>query len=634
MLLTLNQEVRRRMKAVAILPWIGAAGLAAAVGAAYFLAALLSLKLLSESDGVAVFWPAAGISVGVLIALGRDARWPVAAGVAVATVAANLTGDRNVWAAIAFALCNAGEALLAAWLAERYFGSRFSLGCLRSVLGFLVAAVVAAAVSGVGGVPAYKLFHSPEAPAWTIWQHWLASDAVGMIAVAPLVIGIAEATRRPPPRREILEGVAALAVMVAMVAGIISLPPAPWELMALAALVFPILLWIAARGQPVFAAAAAFVHSLTVVWAITFGIGYFGHAALPLGERILIAQTAIVGVALSACVLAALFAERRRHETDLEKSEARLQEALKAGAVTAFEWNPRSGQSQRSENAAQIFGLGSPSLSSAAFLKRIHPDDQPSFKALIRRVSIDCPSYSATFRFVRPDGQEVWLEETAKGEFDGAGRFVRLKGLTRDITRRKRAEERQDLLMAELDHRVKNALARVAVVAMHSRRGHRTVDEFVRALDGRLKSMAAAHALLSRSRWCGVGLTDLVRRQLAPYATDANVTISGPDVMLMPAETQAIAMVIHELVTNAAKYGALSSPDGRVSVSWDLGPVSAILTIVWREHGGPPVAAPVRASYGSSLIRDLIPHELDGVVDLTFPAEGVCCKITIPLERR
>jgi two-component sensor histidine kinase len=236
---------------------------------------------------------------------------------------------------------------------------------------------------------------------------------------------------------------------------------------------------------------------------------------------------------------------------------------------------------------------------------------------------------------MRPDGQEVWLEETAKGEFDRAGRFVRLKGLTRDITRRKRAEERQDMLMAELDHRVKNVLARVAVVAMHSRQGHRTVDDFVKALDGRLKSMAAAHALLSRSRWCGVGLTDLVRRQLAPYTTDANISISGPDVMLTPAETQSLAMVIHELVTNAAKYGALSSPHGRVSVNWDLvGQGSSTLTIAWRECGGPPVAAPIRCSYGSSLIRDLIPHELDGAVDLTFPAEGACCKIALPLERK
>jgi PAS domain S-box-containing protein len=349
---------------------------------------------------------------------------------------------------------------------------------------------------------------------------------------------------------------------------------------------------------------------------------------------VLSAQSAIVGFALCAYVLAALFAERRQHETAIEESEARLQEALTAGAVTAFEWNPRCRKSQRSENAAQILGLApGKSLSSGEFLSRIHPDDRPAFRARIRMVSVDCPSYTVSFRFVRPDGREVWLEETASGVFDNSGRLVRIKGLTCDITHRRRAEERQDLLIAELDHRVKNVLARVAVVSMHTRQSNKTMDDFVRALDGRIQSMVAAHALLSQSHWYGVSLTDLIRRQLAPYATDSNTRINGPDVMLSAIETQALAMVIHELVTNAAKYGALSSPAGEVSVSWDLGG-SEILTILWRECGGPPVAAPVHGSYGSSLIRDLIPHELDGAVDLTFPSEGACCKITIPLEQR
>src|SRR5207245_5302993 len=120
----------------------------------------------------------------------------------------------------------------------------------------------------------------------------------------------------------------------------------------------------------------------------------------------------------------------------------------------------------------------------------------------------------------------------------------------------------------ELDHRVKNVLARVAAVVMHTRRRCGTMDEFVNALQGRFQSMAAAHALLSQSRWSGVGLTDLIRHQLAPYTTDANTAIRGPEVMLTAAQTQAVAMVIHELVTNAAKYGALSSPDGSVSVNW------------------------------------------------------------------
>ncbi len=240
-----------------------------------------------------------------------------------------------------------------------------------------------------------------------------------------------------------------------------------------------------------------------------------------------------------------------------------------------------------------------------------------------------------TFRFIRADGREVWLEETSRAEFDAAGRYVRLKGLTLDITERKRAEEHQDLLIAELDHRVKNVLARVAVVGMYTRQGSSSMDEFVQALDGRIQSMADAHALLSQSRWRGVSLTDLVQRQLAPYTTNVNATINGPDIILPAAATQAVAMVLQELVTNAVKYGALSAADGRVSVSWDRQRRgdAASLTLAWRETGGPPAEAPSRSGYGTSLIRDLIPHELGGTVDLVFASDGVRCGMEIPLKR-
>jgi two-component sensor histidine kinase len=161
------------------------------------------------------------------------------------------------------------------------------------------------------------------------------------------------------------------------------------------------------------------------------------------------------------------------------------------------------------------------------------------------------------------------------------------------------------------------------------------VEKFIQSVEGRIQSMAAAHALLSRSRWHGVGLIDLLRRQLAPYTTDANVSFTGPDVILTSGETQALAMVIHELVTNAVKYGALSSPDGSVSMSWNCtGGDLTVLRIVWREVCGPPVVAPVQSGYGSTLIRDLIRYELGGTVELTFPRDGVCCKIGIPIKGR
>ena len=485
--------------------WVTSITLAVAIAVAYFLAARLSLFLLTKPDGVAVFWPAAGVSSGVLIAMGRHVRWPVAVGTMVATIVANLTGDRGAWAAVAFALCNAGEALLTAWLIEYYFGSDFSLDRLRHVLGLLAAAIVGTAASGVGGTIAYKLFHSPDAPVFLTWEHWFASDAIGIITVAPLVIGIVSALRLPPPRREIVEGMVALAAVAAMTGIVISLPTEPWETVVPVALLFPLLLWLAARCRPVFASAAVFVVSLTIVWAITFGVGHFGNHGVSMDDRILSAQLSILGVAACAFVLAALFAERRQHEAVLMESEARLQEALAAGAVTAFDWDVRTGLSQHSQNAAQILGFApQQTVTAAAFLAQVHPDDRAHFKALTRGVHPNNPTYTITFRFIRPDGRKVWLEETSRAEFDDVGRLVRVKGLTIDITERKRAEEHQSMLMAELDHRVKNVLARVAVVAVSTRESSSSLDQFARTLDGRIKSMAAAHTLLSQSRWQGV----------------------------------------------------------------------------------------------------------------------------------
>ena len=178
-------------------------------------------------------------------------------------------------------------------------------------------------------------------------------------------------------------------------------------------------------------------------------------------------------------------------------------------------------------------------------------------------------------------------------------------------------------------------LARVAVVAKYTGQGSRSIEPFIHALDGRIQSMADAHTLLSQSRWHGVSLADLVRRQLAPYATETNTVIGGPDITLSPAATQAVAMVLQELVTNAVKYGSLSTPQGKVSVNWDrrdAADATPRLIIAWRETGGPPTNIPSHSAYGTSLIRNLIPHELGGKVDLVFAPEGIRCDIEIPIE--
>jgi len=634
MLQNLRWETQSKDSADTAWRWISLSWLAAIIGGVYILAARLSLSLLTP-DGVAVFWPAAGVASGALITFGPPARWSVVAGTIVGTVLANLLGDRNLWSSLVFAICNAGEALIAAYLIQRFFDSPFSLDRLRHVLGLVGAAIVATAVSGVGGTLGFVLFHGATASPLAIWQEWFASDALGIVTVAPLIIGLASATREPPAQGETVEGLVALVSLILMSVVVIALPPEPWTTIVPIALLFPVLLWISARCQPVFAAAAAFIVTLAIVWTTTIGVGQFGDATLPIAERVFAARAGILAVALCAYVLAALFAERRQHEVVLAESEARLQEALTAGAVTTFVWDLGRAFSQRSANAAQVLGFDpKQSLTPNDFLSRVHAADRARFKANVRGVSSKRPDYSISFRFKRADEREVWLEETAKAEFDAVGRLVRLKGLTLDVTARKTSEDQQKLLIAALDQRVKDLLARIAAVAQDMRETSGSLEEYVRALDLRIRSMANTHTLLSQHHWEGVELAELVRCQLGPSGTDANTTIGGAKVVLSVDVAQVLAIVLHELVTNAAKHGALSTPHGRVEVNWELGTCSdgANLSIAWRELGVPAVAASPACKYGLNVIRHLIPRELGGSVKLAFLSDGPCCNIEIPLE--
>ena len=236
-------------------------------------------------------------------------------------------------------------------------------------------------------------------------------------------------------------------------------------------------------------------------------------------------------------------------------------------------------------------------------------------------------SFFGSIRF-----SEVWYLSWLYALFTGSSLLFVM--LMETLLLYRRSDQYQRLLIAELDHRVKNVLAQVAAVTASTRQVSHSSHDFFRSLDGRIQSMAAAHTLLSERGWQDVGLEALLRNQLAPYTTGTNVTVDGSEVMLNSAETQAVAKVIHELATNAAKYGALSIPGGQISVSWGLklNGVVTKLIVFWREIGGPPVACEHPSSYGTNLICNLIPHELGGTVDLVFAKEGVNCRIEIPVR--
>jgi PAS domain S-box-containing protein len=496
---------------------------------------------------------------------------------------------------------------------------------------FLGATIVGTAISGVGGALAYKLFHSPDVPALITWRHWVASDAMGIITVAPLIIWLVPVVRVPTPRRQLVEGIMGVAAVAATIGAIIFLLPEMWwEVVVPVELLFPLLLWLSARSRPVFTAAAIFVISVTLVGAITFDLGHYGKVGPTTEARIWGSQAGILGVTLCALFLAAVFAERRRHAAGVRAILNTVEEAIitidHEGLIKDL--NPA---------AARVFGY-SPEEVIGRNVKMLMPepyrrehDGYLSNYLSTGQANVIGPGREVTGQ--RKDGS-IFPMELAVGEMVVSRRRM-FTGVVRDITERKQIEQHQELLVAELDHRVKNVLAQVAVVAMSTRQGSRSIDEFLRSLNGRIQSMAAAHILLSKSGWQSVGLDALVRNQLAPYATDTNITISGTDIMLTAAEIQAVARVLHELVTNAAKHGALSIPGGHVSVSWNRKPNGdgANLMLVWQEHSGPPVKSEIQSSYGTNLIRNLIPHELGGKVDLVLASEGVSCRIEIPIRR-
>jgi PAS domain S-box-containing protein len=222
---------------------------------------------------------------------------------------------------------------------------------------------------------------------------------------------------------------------------------------------------------------------------------------------------------------------------------------------------------------------------------------------------------------------------------DSKGKVIGTVGVATDITAHHEAEQRERLLTRELDHRAKNLLSVVQSVVTLTRAG--TAPEFKQAVEGRIHALGRAHSMLAASRWEGADLHRIVSEELAPYASGGpdRVLVEGPPLVLRPTTAQSLALVMHELATNAAKYGALSTDGGRLEVSWDVGSTPAgtsALDVTWTERGGPPVSPRTersRSGFGTRLLRGSIERQLGGSLDLAWPPEGLVARIQIPLER-
>jgi PAS domain S-box-containing protein len=331
--------------------------------------------------------------------------------------------------------------------------------------------------------------------------------------------------------------------------------------------------------------------------------------------------------------------ERQESELTLAERNTQLELASKSARVGSFSIDLSTGIVKLTPGCAAIYGLPEDTIETSCdeLRKLVHPEDLPELEALRDQTFLaQQREFIAQSRIVRANDAAVrWLEVRSLIFFDQVGKPSHLIGVNIDVTERKRAEERQSVLVAELDHRVKNVLANVCAVVSHTRQESASVVDFVAALDGRFRSLAMAHELLSSGGWQGISLTELVRRELAPYATPHNTKISGPEIVLRPEAGQAMAMVLHELATNAAKYGALSTSNGGVSIRWHRrmnGQSRSSLVLEWQEMGGPPVVATGKPSYGTSTICDLIPYEFGGTVDLALAQDGVRCYLELPAD--
>jgi len=327
--------------------------------------------------------------------------------------------------------------------------------------------------------------------------------------------------------------------------------------------------------------------------------------------------------------------ERVLAEQAMRASRERLDLAVGAHAVGIYDWDIRSGATTWTGEMEDIFGLerGTFEGHTDHFRRRVLPEDlaridAETFAAI--EAGQDLVNYE--FRIHRDDGAVRWIEGAARFIFDPSGEAVRIVGTNVDITHRKVAEQHQALLINELNHRVKNTLAIVQAIAWQSFRSGGMSKPAREAFEGRLAALAAAHDVLTRQNWEAGSIAQIVTEAVAPQDPgDGRMTLSGPLVDLEPKTAVALALAVHELATNAVKYGALSSPEGRVEVRWTA--ERGLLRLSWRETGGPPVKGPIQRGFGARLLEQGLAEELGGAVRLEFLPEGVLCSVEAHLAR-
>jgi two-component sensor histidine kinase/two-component SAPR family response regulator len=317
----------------------------------------------------------------------------------------------------------------------------------------------------------------------------------------------------------------------------------------------------------------------------------------------------------------------------LRESEQRRSLALAAGGMGSWDHDLLTDHLLWDEGQHYIFGVDPAGFTATpeTILALVHPEDREPLQHATARAVETGQAYEAEFRIIRPDGQVRWCISGSAPTLDAAGRVVRVSGVTLDITERKDIADRQAIMAREVDHRAKNILAVVQAILRLTRA--ETTKEFIAAMDGRISALSRAHSLLSQAHWKAVDLGRLVDEELAPYQASKTerIAIAGPTVLLQAATAQSLALAMHELATNAAKHGALSVPQGRVTLSWQLEPETLVLR--WIETDGPPASPPARQGFGATIINAGIASQLSGCTTFDWHPEGLRCTLLVPRSK-
>ncbi len=625
----------------------------ALVGIAYFLLAKGGLALASIHPSATPIWPATGFALAVVILRGQR----LAPAIFLGALLANATTAGSIYSSAGIALGNTLESVLGGYLVSHWCGGARAFDSPARVARFaLICLAAATPLSATIGVASLNLAAYVEVDQMaSVWMTWWLGDLAAALVLTPVLVLWAGSRSATPQHGQFAETAAVL--LVSCVAGAAVFSPLIGQSARpdpLGFLLIVPLMWAALRLDQRATATTALVLCSFAVWGTVEGAGPFARATLNDSFLLLamfVVSTAVLSLALSADVavrrgteeslrraqtalrqqvetgLTALEASQRslhqahRMEEALRDSESRLRLALGIAGLGPWEYDIERDRAIWSAPIAEIFGLpGRTTVKFAEWASRIHPEDRARVEAEFNAALQDGADYTPEYRIVRPDGSVRWVacRTTVLRDTDGAP--LKILGIGQDVTEQKAAAEQQQLLIGELDHRVRNVLAGAQSMLLLTARNTATKEALVSALRGRIAAMAQAHGLLTRGNWKGIDLADLLGNVLQPYR-DAIVFRGDRGCTLRSSDAVGLALGLHELATNAAKYGALSVANGRVEVTWQaVAYNSQRVRLAWRESGGPPVQPPLRRGFGSQLIQSAMPK-----VELTFAEAGVTC---------